>query len=176
MKSDLPNPSHKENTMATPTTDLLTSNIVRMLNTCIEVCIDGEKGYAIAAANIRDETLKALFHKYGEQREDFVQALQRAVESLNGYAENEGSVKGTLHRGLSGARVALEGPTDEVILGECERGELGALAAYDRAFAKTSFDTMPADVRSLLVDQRAAIKAAYDDITREDIRRRLSHH
>jgi uncharacterized protein (TIGR02284 family) len=162
--------------MLTPTTESLTPKIIRTLNTCIEVCIDGEKGYAIAAANVRDETLKALFHKYAEQREDFVRALQRAIDNLGGYAENEGSTKGTLHRGLSGARIALEGRTDEVILGECERGELGALAAYDRAFAKVSLDAMPPNVRSLLIEQRAAIQSAYDDITREDIRRRFAHH
>lgn len=162
--------------MPTQTTDTMTPKIIRTLNACIEACIDGEKGYAIAAANVRDETLKALFHKYAEQREDFVRVLQRAIEKLGGYAENQGSAKGMLHRGLAGARIALEGHTDEVILSECERGELGAVAAYDRAFAKTPIDMLPADVRALLVEQRAAIKAAYDDITREDLRRRFARH
>jgi uncharacterized protein (TIGR02284 family) len=162
--------------MHTTTADTITPKVIRTLNACIEVCIDGEKGYAIAAANVRDEMLKSLFHKYASQREDFVRALQRAIEALGGFAENEGSTKGAVHRGLTGARIALEGRHDMVILGECERGELGAMAAYDRAFAKAPLDAMPVEVRDLLREQRASIEAAYEEISLEHIRRRSTQH
>lgn len=166
--------------MSMPTTETRetptpTPKIIGTLNTCIEACIDGEKGYALAAVNVRDEMLKTLFHKYAQQREEFVRALQGAIGKLGGYAENEGSTKGALHRGFAGARVALEGGTDEVVLCECERGEHDALAVYDRALASPLLDAMPADVRTMLAEQRAAIAAAYDDITHEDLRRRLTH-
>lgn len=162
--------------MQTPTSSsaTMTPKIIELLNTCIETCIDGEKAYAISAANVRDEVLKDLFHKYSTQREGFVRALQKTVEELGGHAENQGSAKGAVYRAFAGARLALEGRTDEVILGECERGELESMAVYNRAFFKAS-SALPPPVHTLLVEQARAIQAALDDITREDIKRRLTH-
>lgn len=148
--------------------------IIAGLNRCIEACVDGEKGYAIAAANIRDESLKRRLMGYSEQRAEFVIALQKEIEKLGGFAENQGSAKGAIHRGFASARVALEGRTDAVILGECERGELAALAMYDDVLAKLPMDTLPPELRILLVDQRAVIKLAHDEITRHDLRHRAS--
>jgi uncharacterized protein (TIGR02284 family) len=158
--------------MLTPTLDKNVPSIIRTLNTCIETCIDGEKGYATAAADVRDLTLKALFEQYAMQRAAFVLALQEAIEELGGMPENQGTAKGTLHRGLTGARLALEGRSDAVILDECERGDRAAVAAYDRALARTPLPTLPPKVSQLLVEQRAAIKGTYDEVMHEDIRRR----
>jgi uncharacterized protein (TIGR02284 family) len=150
----------------TKAVDEVTRAIVKTLNTCIETCTDGEKGYAAAAADVRDPTLKALFSSYEKQRADFVRELQTAIDQLGAFAENEGTVKGTAHRGFVGARLAIEGRHDSVLLAECERGERGAIAAYDRAFSKTPLDEMPAGIQTMLMEQRAAMKVAHDDVLR----------
>jgi uncharacterized protein (TIGR02284 family) len=148
--------------------------IIAALNRCIEACVDGEKGYAIASANIREPSLKRLLAGYSEQRAEFVMALQTEIAKLGSFPENQGTAKGAIHRGFTGARVAIEGHTDAVILGECERGELAALATYDDIFAKVPMDSLPAALRILLVDQRALIKLAHDEITRQDLVHRAS--
>ncbi len=48
---------------------------------------------------------------------------------------------------------------------------LAALVAYDRGFKRTPLDTLPKDLRATLIDQRAEIKTAHDDILR-----RLAQH
>lgn len=143
----------------------------RLLNTCIETCTDGEKGYASAAADVRDAALKAIFHAYSMQRADFVLALQAAIEKLGAIPVSEGTLRGAAHRGFMGVRMAIEGRPDSAIIGECERGERAALSAYDHACERTPLDQIPKDIRATLIDQRAAIKVAHDDILR-----RLAQH
>ena len=53
----------KENPRSTQIVETKTSNTFKTLDKCIEACTDGEKGYAIAAAGVRDPMLKALFHE-----------------------------------------------------------------------------------------------------------------
>jgi uncharacterized protein (TIGR02284 family) len=65
-----------------------------------------------------------------------------------------------------GARSVVEGPDDAVIVAECRRGEAAALSAYDRALAGTPIDEMPAKIRTMILEQREAVKAAHDDLVR----------
>ena len=156
------------------TPETLTSpRIVRALNACIEACVDGERGYRAAAHDTYDEGLKTLFRKRAAERASFAHALREMVSSYGGVPVDHGSTRGAIHRGFLEARVATEGAaSNTVVLGECERGELGALAAYDRALATIPSEAVPDDVRSLVAEQRAAIRAAYDAITAEDLGRR----
>lgn len=130
---------------------------VTVLNGCIETCTDGEKGYATAAADVRDVGLKSYFQGKSEERADFVVALQEAISALSAVPENEGSTAGALHRGFVGIRKALEGRSDALVLEECLRGEKAALAAYEKAIAHASLDVASSTLRALLVHQRDAI-------------------
>jgi uncharacterized protein (TIGR02284 family) len=161
-----------ENLMATTIAESTSTSIVNTLNACIRACIDGERGYRAAAADVHDPMLRAKLEKYATERAGFASSLVELVESFGGRPAAHGTARGAAHRGFLEARAATERATDAVVLGECERGKLGALAAYDRAFEKTPLDTLPIDVRSVVVKQRAAIQTAYDDVTRIDVGRR----
>jgi uncharacterized protein (TIGR02284 family) len=153
-----------------------THSILHTLDVCAKACIDGHKGYLAAAKDVRDPELRSLFEKYADERAGFIAELEHLIESFGGAPVNQGTVKGTAHRGFLDARVSMEGATDAVLLGECERGELAAIAAYDRAFGRTPLDTLPGDVRQAVVGQRGAIRAAYDDIAKQDVSRRRAAH
>lgn len=139
-----------------------TERTIRALNRCIEECTDGEKLYAIASADAREPTLKAVFRSYEQQRADFVAAIQMTIDSLGARHENEGTLRGTLHRGWTGARLALEGRNDEVIVDECMRAEKSALRVYDHILRDSG--EMPSHVRALLTNQRVAIASAHIDM------------
>lgn len=136
------------------------SEIVSVLSTCIETSTDGEKGYALAAADVRDVTLKAYFRGKGEERADFVLAAQEAVKDLGRVPENEGSTKGAVHRGLVGLRKVVEGRSDRLIVEECLRGEIAAATVYDALVRKAPLDGMPATVRALVIHQYRAVQSA----------------
>jgi uncharacterized protein (TIGR02284 family) len=150
--------------------DMITSDIERQqftttitaLNRCIEACTDGEKGYGAAAADVRDPRLKSIMRSYEQQRADFVGELQRTIDALGADHENQGTLRGAIHRGFTGARLSLEGRNDEVVLEECVRGEGGALNTYDAALELAA--GMPDHVRALLVQQRSCVAAALGDI------------
>jgi uncharacterized protein (TIGR02284 family) len=156
--------------MSTPATHFAAPReLVYLLNKCIEICTDGEKGYAAAAADVRDPALKSLFQQKSLERADFVQALQAAISKLGAFPENEGTAKGTAHRGWIDVRLALEGHKDRVIVEEWGRGEEGALNAYDKALSRTTLGALPAEIRSMIQAQYAAIHGGV-----EEARRRLA--
>lgn len=140
-----------------------TKELVRALNRCIECCTDGEKGYGVAAADVRAPELKALLEKYEHQRAGFVLALQAAVRQLGAFPENEGSFGGALHRGWMNYRRLVEGRNDRTILEGCVEGEQAAVRAYEAA-DRAVFGTVPNDLRALVQDQYAAIQAALADL------------
>jgi uncharacterized protein (TIGR02284 family) len=84
---------------------------------------------------------------------------------LNGGGPAEGgSVTGSVHRGWMGLKAALTGEDEHAILGECERGEDSALAAYRAALGVD----LPASVRSMVERQFAEVEEAHQRIRNLD--------
>ncbi len=150
--------------MNTPTT--LHSDqkaIIKTLNRCIEICTDGEKSYAISAADARAPALKSLFQGKAKERADFVLALQAAIAKLGGFPENEGTVKGMLRRSLMEARLVLESRSDRVIIEEWARSEHAALNDYANSLLHAPRDAMPEEVRAMTQRQYATIESSLDE-------------
>jgi len=155
-------------TMTSPTTDRRA--VLTALNRCIEAASDAQKGYATAAADVREPELKTLFQLRSDERAEYVLGLQRAVSELGGWPENRGTVEGALHRAWIEARLALEGRNDATVLTECERGERSCLAAYDTLlFFAGSNATLPFSLRAMIAKQHDGVRAALGDI----LKRRL---
>jgi uncharacterized protein (TIGR02284 family) len=141
----------------------ISKELVRALNRCIETCTDGEKGYGVAAADVRAPELKALFHTYAKQRGDFVVALQEAIRTLGGFPENEGTLRGALHRSWMTCRGLVTGRKDRDILEGCAFGERAALDAYEAA-DRAVVHAVPDDLRALVREQYADILDAHADL------------
>lgn len=150
--------------METQTHDVHVKEIVSALNSCIETCIDSEKGYALAAADVRDAALKTLFMQRSEERARFVSELQLAVSKLGLIPENQGTAGGMAHRGWVGIRKALEGKDEWMIAGECQREEERALKHYQKALMHVAGDDVPGELRALLQSQYGSIQSARDDL------------
>src|SRR5580693_9390054 len=101
-----------------------TKRIGTVLNGCIEVCIDGQQMYAVAAGDVRDASLKEMLQRHSDQRADFVIRLQQALVKLGFTPENEGSLRGAARRHFTEARRALEPKHDDyTVLRSCVRDE-----------------------------------------------------
>jgi uncharacterized protein (TIGR02284 family) len=145
-----------------------TSEVVVVLNSCIEVCTDGQKGFAAAAANVRDPALKFLLQLYSDERAEFVLALQRAVLDLGAFPENEGTIRGVLHRGWVDAQLTLVGRSDHSVLKECVRGESAALSVYESALSHGRAGSLPRRVRVLVQRQFLAVRDAHAELQRRE--------
>ena len=132
------------------------AEVISTLNNLIETSRDGQEGFRTAAEGVRSAELRELFHAFARQRASFVGELQDEVRRLGGDPERTGSLVASLHRGWMGLRAALEGNDDRAVVGECERGEDAALAAY-----RAALDTdMHANVRAMVERQFAEVKEA----------------
>jgi uncharacterized protein (TIGR02284 family) len=138
--------------------------IIRALNGCIETCMDGEKGFAIAAAEVRDPMLKDLLMRRSKQRAENMVALQGVVAKVGSVPENEGTVRGGLHRvWMTAARIAY-GRSDALFVGECIRGEKAAMRDYEAALHHADLESLPVELSSLLMEQYRTIRESLAEL------------
>jgi uncharacterized protein (TIGR02284 family) len=139
--------------------------VVSALNRCIEASLDAQKGYATAAADVRDDDLKTILQLRSDERAEFVVALQHAVRELGGWAENHGTLEGTLHRVWIETRLAVEGRSDATVLLECERGERMCLAAFDTLLGVAGYNgRLPYSLRAMIAKQHGVVRASLADL------------
>ena len=136
------------------------AEVISTLNNLIETCRDGQEGFRTAAEGVSSPELKELFHRYSRQRAGFAGELRDEVRRMGGEAADGGSVTGSFHRGWMGLKAALAGEDERAVLGECERGEESALAAYRAALGVD----LPAGVRVMVERQFAEVKEALQQI------------
>ncbi|MDB4998282.1 MAG: family four-helix-bundle protein [Myxococcaceae bacterium] len=139
------------------------SQIAETLNGLVETCVDGEKGFAEAAADARDPELKSFFQTRSQERAAFVAALQSEVIALGRFAENQGTARGTLHRVWTAAREGIEGHRDRLVLDECDLGERTAKRVYEKALNEM-IDRVPPLTRQLVQNQYQCIEASLASI------------
>jgi len=128
-----------------------------VLHELIEVCKDGETGYAHAAGIVADSRLKSYFQEQSLDRALFVKDLKQAAENLGDKPDISGSVAATLHRLWFEAKADL-GLGDQSVLNSVEQGEDRAKHAYEKALK----EDLPADVRGMLQQQAQSVFGAHD--------------
>ena len=141
-------------------------NAISTLNSLIETCNDGAKGFETAAKELRDSSARQLFQQYAQERSQFADELRAEVQRLGGRPEEGGSVSGAVHRGWMNIKDAVAGHDDKAIIAEAERGEDVAVASYQSALK----EGLPADVEPTVRRQFGEVKAAHDCV--RDLERR----
>jgi len=133
------------------------------LNDLITVLKDGQKGYADAMTDVKDQHLKDLFKKYAAQRASYITELEDQMFKLDLKPDtNEGSsVVGAIHHAWIDLKAAVTGHDNHAILAECERGEDVAKKAYEEA---QKVQDLPGDLKSIITKQAQGVQAAHDEI------------
>ncbi len=137
-----------------------TADTLSTLNDLIQINKDGQEGFRDASENIKNPELKTLFAKYSLQRSKLAGELQKHVIDLGEEPEKDSTFAAAIHRGWIDLKAALTKGDDHSILAECERGEDHAIHAYRDALEAD----LPANIRSLVVEQSAVVQATHDDI------------
>jgi len=127
-----------------------------VLNHLIETCRDAERGFRIAAGEVKTPELKRLFLRLAEQRRDFASELLPFAQRLGGASVGDGTTAATLHRAWIQVKAHLASNPDRAVLEEAARGERFALAAYDDAVN----DLVPPDARELIEAQDLGVRVA----------------
>jgi len=117
----------------------------------------GERGYAVAAANVSNRALKMLFKTYVKQRTDFKIELARQIENLRADSRSLIGVTAMIHRGSINIFTALtigEENRERVIMNEAPMGERAAPRAYEQALGSP----LPAQTRKLVQKQYESVQ------------------
>ncbi len=130
------------------------------LNDLVQICLDGEKGFAEAASRTTDASLKNELTDYSKQRRDFATDLKSLVARNGDKPSESGDLSAGLHRAWIDVKAVFTGNDRHAILAECERGEDYAVAAY-----KHGQDSgLSSDVLQLVESQAVAVKRTHDRI------------
>jgi len=143
------------------------------INKLIEICRDGQHGFASAAKQIEDPALRGELLEYSLQRQEFALDLRNALVQMGAEPDDRSSLSGAIHRGWINLKQALSSNDSYAILSECERGEDYATEAYRDAMAMA----LPSPVSGLVENQYQAVQRVHDrvralrDVARGDVAR-----
>lgn len=138
----------------------MNNDAVSTLNSLIETCKDGEKGFKEAAEGLKSPDIKARFLEYSRERAQMAAELQAEVRRLGGDPDTGGSMSGSVHRGWIDLKAAITGRDDHAIVSEAERGEDVAKAAYESAL----IGALPASAQTLVQQQAAKVRRVHDAV------------
>jgi uncharacterized protein (TIGR02284 family) len=127
---------------------------VDILNTLIETCNDGERGFRGVAEHVHSDDLKSLFTARANECRQSCADLRAQVLQLGGDPETGGSASGALHRGWTALLGTVSGYSDKSLLEACEKGEDSALERYRDALD----EPLPDDIRLLIERQYEGVK------------------
>lgn len=128
------------------------------LNLLIETCLDGAKGYQLAAKLVNNQHYKQLFRSFAKQREEYAQSLQLIVLGNQGWPQTSTTpVLASIHYFWMKLRAFVTRGTPQVILHECERGDQVALRNYQSALRSN----LPATIRPIVTQQYNHVQSTY---------------
>jgi uncharacterized protein (TIGR02284 family) len=134
---------------------------VETLNDLIRINNDRVDGYNKAALQTADEDLRSLFTSLASQSSQFAAELKKHVRSEGEDPAEGTTVSGKIYRTWMDVKATFGGDDRKGILASCEFGEDAAQKAYKMALDD---DDLPADLRSLITEQKAVLKQAHDKI------------
>ena len=136
-------------------------NTTDQLNHLLEICLDGEKGFATASKAIENSPLKAEFMQYSLQRRGFANDLKAVILTFGEVPPEHGTLTAALHRGWISLMSMVRTNDVHAILAECERNEKLVVAAYQKALSDSA---LPNAAAQLLMGQYDQVQRVYDRI------------
>jgi len=140
---------------------------ISVLNALITTTIDSAHGFEKSAEDAEGGRFDEMFREFAAERRQVVAMLQEAVRTMGGTPNDDGSLKGDLHRRWVDLRAAIAGDGgDKAVIEEVERGEDYLKGKYDAALADTALSAGTLDV----------IRTAYQSVrTGHDTASALKH-
>lgn len=138
-----------------------TEIVSNKLNNLLEKNYDAEKGYLNAAENVNSSKLKIFFKKIASERSVFAKDLRTEILSYGQIPEDDGSLKGTMHRNWMSLKSLFSKNDEEAILEEALRGEKASLDEYTEIL---EIDAFAPSTRKMLENQKQQIQAAINNL------------
>jgi uncharacterized protein (TIGR02284 family) len=140
----------------------INEKIVNKLNHLISIANDGKYGYENAAEDVKDVTLKQMFHQYSTERAKYAEDLKREATSLGDSPDySGGGPLGVLHRTWMDIKSAITSGDREAILNTCTTGEEAAVKAYTETLED---ENITGNLKQVITEQLSGVQAALNSI------------
>src|SRR6266498_2591413 len=134
----------------------------KALSSLYRIVEAGERGYAVAAANVNNRGLKLLFKSFAQQRANFKTEIFKEMQRLDRNVQPpRGSILAMIHRGRIDIFAALtigDENVEQVVLKEVLLGEGVALRAYENTLRQALLPEMREIVAHQLEDLQRVVE------------------
>lgn len=150
--------------------------LIGALNDLIRINHDRTEGYQKAVEELKasDIDLQTMFTNMANHSAQFTTELTSEVTKLGGEPAKDSTQSGKIYRVWMDIKSAATAHDRKSIVSLCEFGEDAALKAYNEALKSDA--EIPADIRQVIVNQRANIQSAHDVVKRyRDMHQTIEH-
>jgi len=137
---------------------------LKALRSLYRIVEAGERGYAVAAANVNNRGLKLLFKSFAQQRANFKAEIFEEMQRLGGNAHPpRSSILAMIHRGRIDIFAALtigDENVEQVVLKEVVFGERVALRAYENTLKKD----LPPEAKEMVARQFEEVRRVVEQV------------
>ena len=141
--------------------------MLKALSSLYRIVEAGERGYAVAAANVNNRGLKLLFKSLAQQRANFKTEIFTEMRPLGEHLQiprsGVSSILATIHRGRIDIFAALtigDENVEQVVLKEVTLGEGVALRTYENTLKKD----LPPEVKEMVARQFEEVHQVVEQI------------
>ena len=136
---------------------------IEVLNDLIKINNDRVEGYekAVRETDETDVDLRNVFHRMADESRNYARELRDRVQRLGGEPSGGTTASGKIYRTWMDIKSAFGSSQRKSVLEECEFGEDAAQKAYDKALDS---DELPADVRTLIQEEKSRLRGSHDTI------------
>jgi uncharacterized protein (TIGR02284 family) len=140
--------------------------LISVLNDLIRINHDRTEGYHKAIEELKptDIDLKTMFTNMANTSMQFGNALAAEVRNLGGEPATDTTQSGKLYRVWMDIKSGVTARDRKSVIALCEFGEDSALKAY--RIALESDAEIPANIRQLILDQKASLQNSHDVVKR----------
>lgn len=107
------------------------SENINKIQLALDTCIDGEKGYATAAKNLKDPELTTLFNRLSQQRKLFAEELKSDLRDFGLDLTSTGTVSGFFHRNWIDVKDTFSSTENKAVIETAMNGEKEAIDRYE---------------------------------------------
>ncbi len=134
-----------------------------VLNDLIQINNDRIEGYkrAMDELSLKDEDLKKIFSEMIRQSAKFKSQLAQEVQISGEEPVTGTTTSGKVYRAWMDVKAMFSGNDRKTVLENCEAGEDAAKEAYKSAL---NTEGLSANIRSMLIEQRAEVNIAHNHI------------
>jgi uncharacterized protein (TIGR02284 family) len=142
------------------------NEVINVLNDLIRINHDRTEGYQKAVEELKatDIDLKTMFTNMSNTSMQFSNGLAAEVRNLGGEPATDSTQSGKLYRVWMDIKSGVTARDRKSVIALCEFGEDAALKAYRLALENDG--ALPANIRQLILDQKASLQNSHDVIKR----------